>query len=308
MADGGSDAEPIILDASPTLTDSTAEGTAASSSPAQEEPAQPPQPSVDNDLTRASAEFLAPWGLNYLADSLRKAVQEKELDSFILSLPTDKPAAKNLRIVPLQERPPEGKILVTYFPWQRLTGTGDQWIALWQPPVEITRFTRRYSGDEILELQKRLQLFGFYNGGLDGVVGPGSVQAITEFQQSRGLKASGTPDQQTLLWLYLDDPENDTSPQGQDLQTGDLDPSTPPPEPEERPFRQVTRTKPPTPPLPKQTRSDNLDFTPGNQLPQQPEQNANTVRIRPKTSSSKPAQTPAPPVLKKPRTIPNTNQ
>ncbi len=299
-----SDSDPIILDTAPSVSGGASLQASGEHDAAPKGPAHPPQPTAENELLKASAEFLAPWGLNYLAVPLRKAVQEKELDSFILSLPTDKPAAKNLRLVPLRERPPEGSIRVTYFPWRRFTGTGDNWIALWQPPVEITRFTRGYSGDEIRELQKRLQFFGFYSMGLDGKVGPGTIRALMDFQKSRGLSASGTPDQQTLLWLYQDNPEGDLSLQGEESHAGDYDPSTPPPEPEKNPFNLVPKKTSPSPPPRKKARSEELEFTPGNQIPKR--QQPNTVRIRPNTTTSAPAQTK--PVIKRPRNIPNTNQ
>ena len=38
---------------------------------------------------------------------------------------------------------------------------------------------------------------GFYNGSLDGVIGPQTKQAVLEFQESNGLKRTATLDQQT---------------------------------------------------------------------------------------------------------------
>ncbi len=288
----------------------------------------PTEPGESSELLKASADFLAPWGLNYLAGPLRNAVEEKQLDSFILSLPTDKAETKNLRLVPLEDRPPDGKISVSYFPWHQLTGTGAQWLALWQPPIEITHFTRRYKGDEIRELQRRLQDFGFYDKELDGVVGPGTVQALKNFQKSHGLEESGTPDQQTLLWLYLDNADADGGVDAdmttdQLPQDGDADPSTVSPEEASKPFQIVRESTKPAPPRPKSLRSEELNFNAGNPVP--PRRQPNTVTIRPQDGSSEtssqmnsqmnsqatsPAssQTKTQEDIKGPGSIPNTNR
>jgi len=41
------------------------------------------------------------------------------------------------------------------------------------------------------EIQKALQAAGFYNGPIDGVVGPTTMAAVTAYQQSKGLPADG---------------------------------------------------------------------------------------------------------------------
>jgi peptidoglycan hydrolase-like protein with peptidoglycan-binding domain len=53
------------------------------------------------------------------------------------------------------------------------------------------------SKDDIRWAQVELHNMGLYNGSLDGVVGPGTQQALAEFQKINGLKPTATLDQQT---------------------------------------------------------------------------------------------------------------
>lgn len=48
------------------------------------------------------------------------------------------------------------------------------------------------------ELQERLTAAGFDTDGVDGVIGPNSQRAISAYQQSQGLEATGTPSQALL--------------------------------------------------------------------------------------------------------------
>ena len=53
------------------------------------------------------------------------------------------------------------------------------------------------SKDDIRWAQVQLYAMGFYDGSLDGVVGPETKRAILGFQKSNGVERSGTLDQQT---------------------------------------------------------------------------------------------------------------
>ena len=57
--------------------------------------------------------------------------------------------------------------------------------------------TANLSKDDIRWAQVKLHVMGFYDGSLDGVVGPETKQAILGFQKSNSLERTGTLDQQT---------------------------------------------------------------------------------------------------------------
>jgi peptidoglycan hydrolase-like protein with peptidoglycan-binding domain len=54
------------------------------------------------------------------------------------------------------------------------------------------------SKDEIRQAQLELRNIGFYEGSLDGVVGPETRQGIGQFQKRNGLNQTTTLDQQTM--------------------------------------------------------------------------------------------------------------
>lgn len=56
--------------------------------------------------------------------------------------------------------------------------------------------------DSIRAMQQRLVDAGHLKGGVDGSFGPGTKSAVTAFQQSIGLEATGIPDQRTLAALF----------------------------------------------------------------------------------------------------------
>src|SRR5690625_6216863 len=52
-------------------------------------------------------------------------------------------------------------------------------------------------GDDVIELQARLQYIGFYNGKIDGVLGWGTYWALRNFQYEFGLEVDGMAGQTT---------------------------------------------------------------------------------------------------------------
>ena len=54
------------------------------------------------------------------------------------------------------------------------------------------------------QLQGELAERGLYDGGVDGVYGPGTRQGIIGFQQEAGLAQTGVPDPETILRLLLE--------------------------------------------------------------------------------------------------------
>jgi peptidoglycan hydrolase-like protein with peptidoglycan-binding domain len=67
--------------------------------------------------------------------------------------------------------------------------------------------------DVVRTIQTRLRSLGFYNGQIDGIWGPSMQSALQQFQQGRGLQATGqlTPATATALGL---DPNNLSAPPG----------------------------------------------------------------------------------------------
>ncbi|MFD1206460.1 MULTISPECIES: spore cortex-lytic enzyme [Sporosarcina] len=69
-------------------------------------------------------------------------------------------------------------------------------------PVQIGAFSPRdlsqgATGDDVIELQARLQYIGFYNGKIDGKFGYGTYWALRNFQDKYGLPIDGIAGSQT---------------------------------------------------------------------------------------------------------------
>jgi len=56
-------------------------------------------------------------------------------------------------------------------------------------------------GDDVAELQRRLGLLGFDPGRVDGIFGPTTAQALTEFQANAGLPADGIAGHESVALL-----------------------------------------------------------------------------------------------------------
>jgi len=74
------------------------------------------------------------------------------------------------------------------------------------PPQSANAFTsqviqRGATGDDVIELQARLQYIGYYKGKIDGVFGWGTYWALRNFQQAYGLKVDGLAGWGTKLKL-----------------------------------------------------------------------------------------------------------
>ncbi len=61
----------------------------------------------------------------------------------------------------------------------------------------------RYDGDLAVDVQRALARRGFYRGGIDGDVGPGTRAAIRSYQYSRGFEVTGRIDGSLLRSLSL---------------------------------------------------------------------------------------------------------
>jgi N-acetylmuramoyl-L-alanine amidase len=72
----------------------------------------------------------------------------------------------------------------------------DTWRALWEASYRLgdrLLYLRRpmFRGDDVAELQRRLNALGFDSGKVDGIFGPDSRRAVNEFQDNRGMAEDG---------------------------------------------------------------------------------------------------------------------
>lgn len=60
-------------------------------------------------------------------------------------------------------------------------------------------------GGEVKEVQRRLKEWGYYNGSVDGIYGPATVEAVKKFQKKNGLTADGIAGKSTYAALGMND-------------------------------------------------------------------------------------------------------
>lgn len=70
-------------------------------------------------------------------------------------------------------------------------------------PVAILK--QGANGSEVKEVQRRLKLWGYYKGSVDGVFGAGTRSAVVAFQKKNGLKADGVVGKATYKALGMND-------------------------------------------------------------------------------------------------------
>ena len=61
------------------------------------------------------------------------------------------------------------------------------------------------SGGEVKELQRRLKMWGYYSGAVDGIYGSGTTEAVKYFQRKNGLVADGIAGKATFEALGMMD-------------------------------------------------------------------------------------------------------
>ena len=63
--------------------------------------------------------------------------------------------------------------------------------AITEEIVEVAILRQGATGNEVKEVQRRLKLWGYYSGSVDGVFGAGTKKAVVDFQKKNGLTADG---------------------------------------------------------------------------------------------------------------------
>jgi general secretion pathway protein A len=120
------------------------------------------------EMLRFRQQLLAPRGLELLRDS-----------GFVTLAGLSRPV--------LPVRAPDGGL--------------EQWV-LWRPEFRVHSLFYGTRSDEVNALQRRLAAAGYYQGLIDGVVGPMTASSLIEFQRAHGIAVSGQVDDVTLLWLH----------------------------------------------------------------------------------------------------------
>ncbi len=69
--------------------------------------------------------------------------------------------------------------------------------------VEVAVLKQGSKGSEVKEVQRRLKLWGYYNGSVDGVFGAGTKAAVVAFQKKNGLTADGVVGKSTYKALGM---------------------------------------------------------------------------------------------------------
>lgn len=72
-----------------------------------------------------------------------------------------------------------------------------------QAVSEVAILKQGSSGSEVKEVQRRLKLWGYYNGSVDGVFGKSTRSAVIAFQKKNGLTADGVVGKSTYKALGM---------------------------------------------------------------------------------------------------------
>ncbi len=71
--------------------------------------------------------------------------------------------------------------------------------------VETAVLKKGSSGGEVQEVQRRLKMWGYYSGEVDGIYGSKTVEAVKYFQRKNGLTADGIVGKSTFQALGMND-------------------------------------------------------------------------------------------------------
>lgn len=148
-------------------------------------------------LTREKLEsFLAPFEQEDLADVMLQALWVNSPGVLQAGLPED------LLLTSVSVLPEESELSFSAFPWEEYTGQKPKWIVLWETPVIVKEFYPELRSPEIQKIQERLRAAGFYSNITDGYLGSATWHALMNFQSAFGLETSGTPNPETIFWLF----------------------------------------------------------------------------------------------------------
>ena len=81
--------------------------------------------------------------------------------------------------------------------------TKDDYLSM--PFVQTAVLKQGATGGEVMEVQRRLKMWGYYNGAVDGIYGKGTVEAVKKFQKKNGLTVDGIAGLETYKALGMND-------------------------------------------------------------------------------------------------------
>ena len=73
------------------------------------------------------------------------------------------------------------------------------------PCAQVAVLRQGATGGEVKEVQRRLKNWGYYNGSVDGIYGPQTIEAVKSFQRKNGLTADGIVGKSTYAALGMND-------------------------------------------------------------------------------------------------------
>ena len=73
------------------------------------------------------------------------------------------------------------------------------------PYVQTAVLKQGATGGEVKELQRRLKMWGYYSGSVDGIYGPATVEAVKYFQRKNWLTPDGIAGRATYVALGMND-------------------------------------------------------------------------------------------------------
>jgi hypothetical protein len=172
--------------------------------PAAETAAAPAEPASNSSPSSSSpaatgfiTEFLAFYKLASYQESLKASLESGGLEQLAGQIRKE----TGLQMVSLENAPP-AFVSDRYSLLEIQLADGEKrFLLFWKPGYLISAFHENYIGDEILSLQRELQLLKYYRFNLDGIVGKHLIKAVQEFQVQQQISATGQPDIQTLFLL-----------------------------------------------------------------------------------------------------------
>ena len=66
------------------------------------------------------------------------------------------------------------------------------------------------NGDEVKEIQEKLERWGYYTGDIDGIYGTQTMNAVKKFQEANGLTADGIAGEETLAAMGITSTSTDS--------------------------------------------------------------------------------------------------